>query len=75
MPLATGIAPFLTPIAAFGLALLEIGAIVVHIRRGEQNSLGVNVGVLLLAATVAGLGSRSSRAYSERQGTSRIFPT
>jgi len=52
LPLATGIAPFLTSVAAFGLVLVQIGAIVVHIRRGEQKVLPVNVVLMLLAATV-----------------------
>jgi len=56
LPLATGIAPFLTPIAAIGLVLLQIGAITVHVRRGEKDSLGINVGLLVLAAVVAVLG-------------------
>ena len=56
LPLATGIAPVFTPIAAIGLVLLQIGAITVHVRRGERSSLGVNVFLLVLAAAVAILG-------------------
>ena len=36
LPLATGIAPILTPIAAVGIAILMLGATVVHIRRKES---------------------------------------
>ena len=56
LPLATGIAPVFTPIAAIGLVLLQIGAITVHVRRGERSSLGVNFFLLVLAAAVAVLG-------------------
>ena len=51
LPLASGIAP-----VAIGLVLLQIGAITVHVRRGELSSLGVNVFLLVLAAAVAILG-------------------
>jgi hypothetical protein len=53
LPWATGIAEVLTPLAATGLALVQIGAIVVHARRGETKALPVNVILLLLAAFVA----------------------
>jgi uncharacterized membrane protein YphA (DoxX/SURF4 family) len=52
LPLATGMAPFITPVAAFALVLVQVAAIVVHVRRGEQKALPVNVVLLLLAATV-----------------------
>ena len=35
LPWLTGIAPVLTPIAALGLAVVMIGAMVTHNRRGE----------------------------------------
>lgn len=48
VPLATGIAPVLTPIAAVGLAIIMIGASVLHIRLNESpKTLG------LLAAAIA----------------------
>jgi len=49
----TGIAPILTPLAAVGLLLIMIGAIVTHLRRGEARTIVVNVVLLLLAAVVA----------------------
>ena len=55
LPLATGIAPIVTGIAAIGLVLVQVGAITVHIRRKEQQSLPINVALLLLAASVAAL--------------------
>lgn len=48
-PAVTGIAPALVPLAAVGLGLIMIGAVVVHIRRGEASFIPVNF--VLLAAT------------------------
>lgn len=53
LPLATGIAPVLTGIAALCLVLVQAVAIGVHIRRGEQSALAVNAVLLALAAAVA----------------------
>ncbi len=53
VPQATGIAPILTPLAAVGLVILQIGAIVVHLRRHEAKVLPVNIVLLLLALFVA----------------------
>ncbi len=53
LPLATGIAPVLTPLAAAGLAVVQIGAIIVHGRRKETKALPMNVVLLVLAAFVA----------------------
>lgn len=54
LPMATGILPVLSPIAALGLALVHVGAFVVHVRRGEKPYL--NMGVFALAGLVAVLG-------------------
>lgn len=54
LPALTGIAPILSPISASALALVMVGAIVVHIRRTENPT--VNVVLLLLAAASAALG-------------------
>lgn len=53
LPAVTGILPWLTPLAAIGLALTMVGAIIVHIRRGEYQSILINVVLLLLALFVA----------------------
>ncbi len=53
LPAVLGIAPVLVPLAAVGLALLMIGAAVTHARRSEQQMIGVNVVLLILAAVVA----------------------
>jgi uncharacterized membrane protein YphA (DoxX/SURF4 family) len=53
LPAATGILPWLTPVAAIGLVLTMIGAAAAHARRGEYPNIGMNVILLLLAAFVA----------------------
>jgi uncharacterized membrane protein YphA (DoxX/SURF4 family) len=53
LPAALDIAPILTPLAATGLVLTMLGAMVVHARRKEFQALPVNVVLLLLAAFVA----------------------
>jgi hypothetical protein len=53
LPEATGIARILTPIAAVGLVIVQIGALRVHLTRNERQPLPINVVLLLLAAFVA----------------------
>ena len=53
LPGITGIAPVLTPLAAGGLALIMIGALVIHIRRKEFGSLAVPAVFLVLSFVVA----------------------
>lgn len=57
LPMATGIAPVLSPIAALGIAVLQAGAFVVHARRGNerQNMIG-NMVFFALAGAAAVLG-------------------
>lgn len=55
LPLATGIAPIITPIAAIGLVIVQVVAMVIHVRRGEKSALGINAVLALLAAAVAAL--------------------
>lgn len=54
LPWALDIAPVLTPLAAVGLALMMLGALVVHGRRHElRQALPVNSVMLLIAVVVA----------------------
>ncbi len=53
LPFLTGILPVLTPLAAAGLILTMIGAIITHIRRGESPMTLINLVLLVLAAFVA----------------------
>lgn len=54
VPLATGILPILAPLAALGLAVIMIGATVVHARRGE--ALVPTIVLTLLSVASASLG-------------------
>ncbi len=54
LPLATGILPILTPIAATALAVTMIGAVVVHVRRRESALPAIVLGVLSIASAVLG---------------------
>jgi len=53
LPAVLDIAPILVPLAAVGVGLVMIGAIVTHARRGEKQALPVTVILLILAAVVA----------------------
>jgi len=53
LPAATGILPWLTPLAALGLAVIQVLAIPVHLRRHETPMVVVNVVLALLAGFVA----------------------
>jgi uncharacterized membrane protein YphA (DoxX/SURF4 family) len=53
LPWATGILTWLTPVAAVGLAVIQVGAIVTHLRRKEPQVLVANVILLALAVFVA----------------------
>ncbi|AGZ42361.1 DoxX family protein [Actinoplanes friuliensis] len=53
LPAVLDIATVLVPLAATGLALMMVGAIIVHIRRGETKALAPNIVLLLLAVFVA----------------------
>ncbi|GAA0593804.1 DoxX family protein [Kribbella sandramycini] len=53
LPAALDIAPILTPLAASGLAVIMIGAIVTHARRKENQPIVLNAIVLVVALVVA----------------------
>jgi uncharacterized membrane protein YphA (DoxX/SURF4 family) len=54
LPVLLNVAPILTPIAATGLAIIQVGAIIVHLRRHDDpKGLPVNVILLLAAVFVA----------------------
>jgi len=56
LPPLTGIAPVLAPVAAVGLALVQVGAIITHLVRGEAKALPANIVLLLVAVAVAWIG-------------------
>jgi uncharacterized membrane protein YphA (DoxX/SURF4 family) len=53
LPRAVDVAPFLTACAAAGLALTMVGAVVVHLRRGERLDLVKNLVLLALCVALA----------------------
>src|SRR5215831_18563801 len=53
LPMLTNILPWLTPVAAVGLVLTMIGAMIVHLRRGEGSRITVNIVLLAMAFIVA----------------------
>ena len=52
IPMLTGIAQLLTPLAATGLCVTMILAIMYHYRKNEMKAIGTNVALFLLAAFV-----------------------
>ncbi|MET0233035.1 MAG: DoxX family protein [Kibdelosporangium sp.] len=52
LPAVLGIAPVLVPLAAIGLVLLMIGAIITHLRRHETQAVVVCLVLLALAGFV-----------------------
>ncbi len=54
LPLLTGIAPVLTPIAAAALTVVMIGAIAVHVRRKENATPSIVLGALSAVSAVLG---------------------
>jgi uncharacterized membrane protein YphA (DoxX/SURF4 family) len=53
LPAATGIAVILTPIAAAALAVTMVGAVIVHIKRGELSQIAPSVVLGVLSLVVA----------------------
>jgi uncharacterized membrane protein YphA (DoxX/SURF4 family) len=53
LPAALDIVPLLVPLAATGLAVMMLGAAVTHARRKENQMIGANAVLLILAAVVA----------------------
>lgn len=53
LPAVLRIKPTLTPIAAAGLALIQLLAIIFHMSKGEYAFLGLNIVLLLIAVLIA----------------------
>jgi hypothetical protein len=56
LPMATGIAPILSPIAGVALTIIMAGAVAVHLRRKESATPAIVLTVLPLAAAILGFG-------------------
>jgi len=57
LPALTGVAPWLTLASAIGLLLVQIGGIVLHLRRGEANVIGLNIGLVVALGLTCWLAS------------------
>ncbi len=53
LPSLTGILPMLTPLAAVGLALVMIGALVFHLSRHENSEVLISVVLIAICVLVA----------------------
>ena len=53
LPALTGVLPWLTPLAAVGLVLTMVGAILTHLNRKENSAIAAPAVLLVLAAFVA----------------------
>ncbi|GAA0264779.1 DoxX family protein [Saccharothrix mutabilis subsp. mutabilis] len=53
VPALVGVAPVLVPVAAVGLGLVMVGAVVTRLRRGEHRLVAVDLVYLVLLAFVA----------------------
>jgi hypothetical protein len=56
LPWATGIAKVLTPLAAVGLAIVMVGALVTHVRLKETGKELITPAVLLVLAVLVAIG-------------------
>jgi hypothetical protein len=63
LPAVTGIAPILVPIAATGLAVTMVGALIVHGRRHELAKTAAVPGVLLILAVIVAWGRFGPYAF------------
>lgn len=52
LPMAINVLPLLTPIAAMGLALTMVVAMLMHIKRKEMNKVAPNVALFILSLLV-----------------------
>lgn len=63
LPAAVDIAPILVPVAATGLALVMVGAVVVHLRRGDGPGVAAAPAVLGLLAAALAIGRFGPEAF------------
>jgi uncharacterized membrane protein len=57
LPPLTGVAPWLAFASAIGLVLVQIGAIILHVSRGEAKVIGLNIGLVVALGVTAWLAS------------------
>jgi uncharacterized membrane protein YphA (DoxX/SURF4 family) len=69
LPALLRIKPILTPLAAIGLALVQVLAIFYHLSNGEQSVIGLNILIFVIATFVA-LGRLKMAPVTRRNATS-----
>ena len=52
MPQLSGVAPILTPLAAFGLCIVMLGAATIHLRQREQRNALTNLAILAVCVFI-----------------------
>ena len=67
LPAATGIAPVLVPLAAAGLVLIMVGAVITRLRRHEPKAMVADLAYLALAGFVAWDRFFGPESFTDRQ--------
>jgi hypothetical protein len=67
LPAVFGTAVILVPLAALELGLIMVGAIIMHCRRKEPETVAMNVLLLVLAGILTGRGSACTRSDTSGQ--------
>jgi len=75
LPALTGVAVFLTPLAATGLVVMMLLAVLTHIRRREPGAIVFTAVLMLAAAFVAWAGSARTRFEPPQPQTYLLLTT
>jgi hypothetical protein len=73
LPAATGIAPVLVPLAAAGLVLIMVGAVITRLRRHEPKAMVADLAYLVLAGFVAWGRFFGPESFTDRQDGILLF--
>ena len=73
LPAATGIAPVLVPLAALGLVLIMVGAVITRLRRHEPKAMVADLAYLALAGFVAWGRFFGPESFTDRQDGILLF--
>ena len=73
LPAATGIAPVLVPLAAAGLVLIMVGAVITRLRRHEVKFMVADLAYLALAGFVAWGRFFGPESFTDRQDGILLF--
>jgi positive regulator of sigma E activity len=75
LPALTSVVVFLTPLAATGLVVMMLLAVLTHIRRREPGAIVFTAVLMLTAAFVAGAGSARTRSEPPQPQTQLLLTT